>query len=79
MEMEGLMIPRLLKCILCVPPAPLALTSLLTPFKESLGLIDEKVLSQLELDTKDFDLLRQPALLIKFENEETIDPRSGYL
>ena len=51
----------------------------MTPFKETTGLIDEKVLTQFSRDSKDFNSMKQPVSLIKFENEETIDPHTGYI
>jgi hypothetical protein len=58
MEVDGIVIPRLVKSVTCTPAAPIPLTEYLTPFKESLGSNDGRVLSQLCRDTKDFDLMR---------------------
>ena len=37
MEIDGIVIPRLIKSVTCNPAAPIPLMEYLTPFKESLG------------------------------------------
>jgi hypothetical protein len=79
MEIDGIVIPRIIKSLVCQPPAPLPLIEYFTPFKESLGTMDSRVLAQLILDTKDFDLMRQPSNIMKYENEETLEASSGQI
>ena len=49
----------------------------LSEFKESQGTVDEKVLSQLIRDTKGVSMLQLPVSVIRYENEEHVDPTTG--
>ena len=46
-------------------------------FQESMGLMDEPLLSQFLRDSKNFESLDQPLTLFKYENEMRLDPQSG--
>ncbi len=69
MDSNGVVLPRIMKHIICHPPAPIKLVQEVAGLKESLGGLDEPVLSQLFRDARFFESLDFPINLIKYENE----------
>ena len=53
-ESHGVTLPRIIKHIQCSPPAPVKFVQEVALFKESLGLMDEPVLSQFVRDSVNF-------------------------
>ena len=76
-ETHGKTIPRIIKHIICVPPCPVGLIKELSLFKESMGLIDEPILSQVKRDSISLDSLSLPVTLWKYENEVMVNTATG--
>ena len=49
----------------------------MSEFQESLGTLDEPVLTQLLRDTKSLTMLQLPLAIIKYENEVSVDTVTG--
>ena len=64
---------------MCNPPAPMKLVCATTIIKESLGCVDEEIMSQFWRDstTHKFDTLKYPINLIKYEDEVMINSQTG--
>ena len=73
METQGITLPRIIKHVIATPPVPVKFLREVCIFKESLGGIDEEILSQLIRDLKYLDSLSHPLAIFKYENEQMIN------
>ncbi|CDW74609.1 UNKNOWN [Stylonychia lemnae] len=78
-ESHGTILPRAIKHIMCNPPVPIKMICAVTIIQESLGCVDEPIMSQFWRDstTHKFDTLQYPLNLIKYEDEVLIDGATG--
>eukprot|EP00347_Sterkiella_histriomuscorum_P018527 403345172 len=72
-------LPRAIKHIMCIPAAPIKLVCAASLIKESLGCMDASILSQFYRDATqhNFDTLKLPVNLIKYEDEVMINNATG--
>ena len=52
----------------------MALLQEASEFMESLGTLDEPILTQLLRDTKSLPMIQLPVSIVRYENEEYLDP-----